>query len=135
MPFVRALDRMSSAPGLALELVHLAVELAADRPMPVLVAFVLAMRRVDRVHRAFTPISNLVGFFIDIPCDLRDLHTGDRPDDSVAVAPSWHRGARWNFKSAKRNRQHRANDNFSVRNFHIRPPWPYQGGSNNHSIQ
>src|SRR6266481_8183027 len=105
VPFVRALDRMSRSLGLALDFVHLAVELAADCAMPVLVAFVPAMRRVDRVHRAFSPISNLVGFLIDVPCDLRDLDAGDWPDHSIAMGHWWHRGACWNCKSAERNRQ------------------------------
>ena len=110
---VRALDRMSRTLGLVLDLVTLAIELAADRVMPILVAFVPAMRRVDSIRRTNSPVPHLVGFLIYIARDLGDLDARDRLDNGIGVDKRWHRRACWNCKSSKRNCQRRANDNLS----------------------
>jgi hypothetical protein len=73
--FMRALDGMTRTHGFVVHLVNLTVHLAPDRVMPILVAFMRAMSLVDGIGRASCSISHLVGFFIGVAFDLRDLDT------------------------------------------------------------
>ena len=71
---MRTVDRIGGAFGFALALIDLAVELAADRAMPILIRLVPAMRRLDRILRTLRTVLHLVGFLIDLAPDLSDLH-------------------------------------------------------------
>jgi hypothetical protein len=113
MLIVRALDGVACSDGFVIHFVDLAVHFPADRMMAVLVAFVPAMRRVDRIHGTDGPIPHLIGLLIDIACDLCDLDAGDRLDDGIGMDKWWHRSACWNCKSAKRNCQRRPEYNLS----------------------
>lgn len=72
--FMRALDCMTRTHGFVVHFVNLAVDFAPDCVMPIFVAFMLPMGLVDGIGRASCSISHLVGFFIGVAFDLRDLN-------------------------------------------------------------
>src|ERR1700676_1036946 len=113
MPLVCALHRVGCSDGFVIYFVDLAVHFSVDRVMPVLVALVPTMRRVNCIDSAGRAILELVGFLIDVTCKLRDLDTGQRLVGRIVMPDGWHGGSCRNCKSAKRNRQRRPNDNLS----------------------
>ena len=119
MTLVRALHRVGRSDGFVVYFVDLAVHFAGDRVMPVLVGFVPAMRRIDSVDctsRAWSLISSVFSSTSRASCAiwmppafLLTYFVGPR---------RWHRRTHWDCKSAKRNRQRRANENLSGYSLH-----------------
>jgi hypothetical protein len=78
---MRALDCMSCSARLGPDLVDLAIDLALDGVMPILVAFMPTMGRFNGVRRAGCTIMDLVGLFIDIAFDLGELDAANLVTD------------------------------------------------------